>query len=424
MRNGILVALALVFTFACAGSTEQAPTAGDRSTAQAPAPVPPGGRIVTAGRFAFPSGVSGTTGTALEQVDEVAAKAHALLGREGLGIGNMLQHTIYLKDGAAPPLAVIQRFHAAATRLAPGLKERPSVGAIVRVPEMADPTALVMVDLIAGIPPPGSSSDDFQRIRFTFGSQDIAETIRVDHLVLTAGLEARDFEHGTLPEGLDGQIDAIVDKLDTAAKHAGLSLAHMVSHNLYVQTGTSPTDVIQKFHAALRRHTDSLVKYPSAGTIVLVDGMANQGFLLEMDAVFATGAPDRYARVPLTEVTMDVVRSVAADNLVFLSSMPGIDFENGSATPADVMQQVEIAAKNVQHTLEKSGLSMADAVKVRLFLKKGAGDPAQVRQAFARAAARYAPALANAPIPETMAIVEGLATPQRLFEASVIAARR
>ena len=36
----------------------------------------------------------------------------------------MLQHTIFLKDGAASPMDVLQRFHATATRLAPSLKEQ------------------------------------------------------------------------------------------------------------------------------------------------------------------------------------------------------------------------------------------------------------------------------------------------------------
>src|SRR5262249_8779038 len=116
-------------------------------------------------------------------------------------------------------------------------------------------------------------------------------------------------------------------------------------------------------------------------------------------------------------------RSVAVDDLVFLSSMPGVDFENALTTPADVFQQVEIAVKNVHRSLQRSGLGFADVVKHRLYLKKGAGDPAQVRAKFYEAAARYAPELAKQPSAETFVIVEGLATPDRLFEVHAIAAR-
>jgi hypothetical protein len=60
----------------------------------------------------------------------VVRKAHEQLAAQGLGIGNMLQHTIYMKDGSASPMLVLQTFHVTATKLAPSLKEFRSVGGV------------------------------------------------------------------------------------------------------------------------------------------------------------------------------------------------------------------------------------------------------------------------------------------------------
>lgn len=369
--------------------------------------------------ISFPAAVLGTKGSALEQVDEVVAGVNKALAARGLDIGAMVQHTIYLKDGAATPIDVLNRFHAAATRLAPSLKAKPSVGTIVRVPEFPNKDTAIMVDVIAARP----GSSEFKRVPFTAGPKEIVETIRVEPVVFTAGLEAFDFEHRKLAPDIDAQVDAIVDKLNLAATQAGLSIGNMVTHTLYVRKGVDPMRVIQRIHPSIRRYTQDLAKHPPVGGIVIVDGMVNPDFLLEMDAVLAPGKPENHKRVPLQEVSLDVARSVAVDDLVFLSSMPGVDFENKLATPSDVFQQVDIAVKNVHHALQKSQLGIGNMVKHRLYLKKGAGDPAKVRARFYEAVARYAPDFAKNASAETFVIVEGLASPDRLFEVHAIAAR-
>jgi hypothetical protein len=121
------------------------------------------------GSTVYLAGVHGTDPDPLRQVDEVVQKAHEQLGREGFGIGNMVQHTIFIKDGAIDPINVLQRFHAAATRLAPSLKERRSVGTIIRVPDFPDRASVIMLDIVAGAPKVTGAADDFARIPFTFG---------------------------------------------------------------------------------------------------------------------------------------------------------------------------------------------------------------------------------------------------------------
>lgn len=383
--------------------------------------------IVAVNNIVFPSGITGSDPDAMKQVDEVVQRAHDHLARKGLGIGNMLQHTLYLKDGAASPMDVLQRFHAAATRLAPSLKERRSVGTIVRVPDFPNKNTILMLDLVAGIPAVKGQPDDFKRIGFTFGPQEIAETLAVGNVVFTAGTEAMDFQFGKLPPGIDAQIEAIVAKLDFGLKKAGLGVGNMVSHNLYVKRGTDPIHVINKFHEVTQRYAPGLKDRPSVGTLAIVDGMAADGFLLEMDAVAARpqveGKADNYKRVLFDEKSMPIARNVSVGDLVFLSGEEGVDPAKNGAVSADVYEQVEVAVKKIDDNLRKSGLTIGNMVKHRLFIKKGV-DAEKVRQKFHEVANRLAPGLKKNPSAETLVIVEGLATDDMKFEASVIAARK
>lgn len=393
-----------------------APTVRAQSAAAA---VPAAPDVVSAGGLVFPSMAVGTKGTALEQVDAIVKTMHDRLAKAGAGgIDNMMQHTIYLKDGAASPMDILGRFHADARKLAPSLVDRPSVGTIIRVPEFADKNTLVAVDLVAG----AGKGADFKRVPFTFGPKEIVETIGTGPIVFTAGLEAMDFEHGKLVPGIDEQIDVIVAKLDAAMKNAGMEVGNMISHNLYVTRGTDPIRVIEKFHAATRKYSPGLKEHPSVGTLVLVDGMAVPGFLLEIDAVAARGDPATLKRVPFTEAPMDIAKTVQAGSLVFVAGMEGVDFENGGKVSPDVMEQTDVAAKKIDSSLRQAGLSIADVVKYKMYVKKGA-DPKAVRAHFRQAVARLAGGKQTKSA-ETLVVVEGLAGPTLQFEVTAIAARR
>lgn len=374
--------------------------------------------VVSAGGLVFPSEASGTHGTVLEQVDEIVKTMNDRLAKAGAGgIGNMMQHTIYLKDGAASPIDILGRFHADTRKLAPGIVAEPSVGTIIRVPEFPDKNTLVAVDVVGG----AGKTGDFKRVPFTFGPKEIVETIGTGPIVFTAGLEAMDFEHGKLVPGIDAQIDVIVAKLDAAMKKAGLSVGNMISHNLYVTRGTDPIHVIEKFHEATRKYSPGLKEHPSVGTLVQVDGMAVPGFLLEIDVIAARDDPATLKRVPFTEMPMDIAKTVDAGGLVFVAGMEGVDFEKGGKVSPDVMEQVDVAAKKIDGALRQDGLSIADAVKFKMYVKKGA-DPEAVRARFRQAVARLAGGRQpNAA--ETLVVVEGLAGPALQFEVTTIAAR-
>lgn len=406
------------FAFGMLLACVAAPALAAPKPAKAPAAVA-APDVVAAGGLVFPSAAVGTHGSALDQVDEIVKTMDARLRKAGAGgIGNMMQHTIYLKDGAASPMDVLGRFHADARKLAPSLVGLPSVGTIVRVPEFADKNTLVAVDLFAG---PGKTAD-FKRIPFTFGPKEIVETIGTGPVVFTAGLEAMDFQNGKLVPGIDEQIDVIVAKLDGAMKKAGLSVGNMISHNLYVTRGTDPINVIEKFHAATRKYSPGLKEHPSVGTLVVVDGMAVPGFLLEIDAIASKDDPATLKRVPFTEMPMDIAKTVQAGSLVFVAGMEGVDFDKGGKVSPDVMEQVDASARKIDASLRAAGLSTADLVKYKMYVKKG-NDANAVRAHFRKALAK----LAGGKQPraaETLVVVEGLAGPSLQFEVTAVAAHR
>lgn len=376
--------------------------------------------MVAVGQLVYPSAVAGTKGDALAQVDEIVQGLHDRLAQRGLGIGSMIQHTIFLKNGAANPIAILTRFHEDARRLAPSLIDKPSVGTIIRVPGFADPNTLVLIDSVAAAPAVKGGPDDFKRVLFTFGPKEIAESLGVGNFVFSSGMEAMDFEHGKLPSGIDPQIEAVVGKYEGLLKKQGLTFANVVSHNLYVTKGTDPMHVIKKFNELAHRASPDMQKNPGVGALVLVDGMAADAFLLESDAIAVTGQPNSYARVPF-EAPMDIAKSVAVGDLVFVAGLDAMDMKTGTA-PSGAVAQVEATVKAIDGTLRKSGLSIGDVVKQRLFIKKGA-DVAQVLKAYHDAAARLAPQLSKHPAAETVVVVEGFEADSLQFEASVVAAR-
>lgn len=366
------------------------------------------------GDTVYISGVYGSVADAAKQVDEVVQRANAELAKKGLGIGAMIQHTIFVKDGAVSPGTVLQRFHAEATRLAPSLKERKSVGTIIRVPNMPGNSA-VMLELVAA----GKKGviDDFKRVPFTFGPQEIAETVRVEDLVYTAGTEAADFEHGTVPTGIDAQMEAVVGKLDAALKRAGLTMGDMVAHNLYVRKDIDPQVVIRKFHELTQKLAPELKDRPSIGTLALVDGMAGNSFLIEMDAIASVKKGNDVKRV-LFDRPMPIARAVSAGDFVFLSG------DTGEEAGPDIKAQIDVTVRKIDKHLRQAGLSIGSIVKARFYLINGSADPEMVRKYFHEAAVKLAPELAKKPYAETMLQVEGLDQPGAHCEFVVIASRK
>jgi enamine deaminase RidA (YjgF/YER057c/UK114 family) len=383
--------------------------------------------IVTVNDLVFPSAVEGRSGSALEQVDEAVGRLDARLRELGLTIGNMLQHTIYLKDGTASPIDVIQRFHRAARALAPSLLEYPSVGTIVRVPRFASENTAVMLDIVAATPRAGAEPDGFTRIPFAFGPEEIAETIGDDTFVFTAGMEAMDFEHGTLAGEPETQVAHVVEKIDTALRRRGSSIANMISYNLYVQSGTDASHVARLFRAEAESRAPELAEHPSAATLIVVDGMALDGFRLEVDAVAVLQQTNvsRAGEHALPEGSAGrPVASISVGDLVFFPGIGAADAQAETAVPEDILGQVEATVRRLHSAMRAADLSLSDIVKLELYLRDDAADVEQVLAKFYEVAASLDVELPGKPSARATIVSRGFENDTELFQLSVIAARQ
>lgn len=371
-------------------------------------------KVVKSHNLVFVSGLVG------KSAEDVVRQADAVLKEAGLDIGAMIQHTIYVKNGTPNATSAIGAFHAATRALAPRLRDKPSTGTILLVPSIGGDNTH-MLDLMAAVPGTRSGQDDFVRIWFHPTLDGIVETVSPGkELIFTSGMEAMNFSAGTLAPDLDGQVKYIVEKIHSALARHGLGIGNMVSHNLYVQKGTNTMEVIRLFHKYAQAAAPSLKQEPSAGTLVVVDGMASPGFKLEVDVIAARSKPADLKRVRYAENSgmTDIAKSVEADGYIFVAGMEGAA-EN---TPDDVLKQVEIAVNKVHDTLKASGLGIGAMVKHKLYVRQGEDVGAVIRK-FHEVATRLAPELKDKPSAGTLVMVEDLVGLPLKVEISAIAAR-
>ena len=99
--------------------------------------------------------------------------------------------------------------------------------------------------------------------------------------------------------------------------------------------------------------------------------------------------------------------------LVFLSGQVALDAEGQVLAPGDVTRQAEIACERLSSLMAAAGGSLADVVKLTVFLTD-----MRFREAFAAVRDRFFPP----PFPaSTLVQVAGLAAPGLLVEVEAIA---
>jgi len=110
-------------------------------------------KAIVVGDFAFLSGVSvepgeAPSGDALEQTEVIVKKLNAALQDIGLTLGNLVKHTIYVKQGEDGH-AISNKFHDESYRYAPILREKPDAGTMVYVCRLGLEEMKVEIDVIA-----------------------------------------------------------------------------------------------------------------------------------------------------------------------------------------------------------------------------------------------------------------------------------
>jgi len=118
---------------------------------------------------------------------------------------------------------------------------------------------------------------------------DICKTLQVGNIVFMSGTEALDYsKNATVAGTIEEQVAVIVFKMnDTLVRH-GLTLANMVKHTIYLKKGAAePIRVLELFHSECYKYAPDLRTHPSTGTIVVVEGLVIEEFMLEVDAIAA-----------------------------------------------------------------------------------------------------------------------------------------
>ena len=131
--------------------------------------------------------------------------------------------------------------------------------------------------------------DNFKRIPYTEAQMDICKTLQVGNIVFMSGTEALDYsKNATVAGTIEEQVAVIVFKMnDTLVRH-GLTLANMVKHTIYLKKGAAePIRVLELFHSECYKYAPDLRTHPSTGTIVVVEGLVIEEFMLEVDAIAA-----------------------------------------------------------------------------------------------------------------------------------------
>ena len=142
--------------------------------------------------------------------------------------------------------------------------------------------------------------------------------------------------------------------------------------------------------------------------MMAVNGMAHPSFMLEVDAIGTTAKPEEVKSVPFTETPMDVNKTAGVGGLTFIVDVVGVEYDNNLKYPESLDDQIDLSVKNLRTMMKQAGLDLSDLVKIRLMVRKGAGDAEKVRAKFYQALTKQAPRLKRQPAAETLMYVEKL----------------
>lgn len=380
----------------------------------------------TAGDLIFPSAIYGTRGDVIEQVDEITAKIEAMLKARNLKVGDLMRHTIFLKTGAQEPSRIFTRLIGNLRRMGPELTNNPTAGTIVLVPSFPDPATQIMVEFVGGRAPKGMT-----RVPIMFGPRMSVESIGNDQFVASFGLEGLDFygaatqaEIATLAT-LDGELDKLVAILSANMAHAGLSIANVVSYNFYVTKGTDPVYATAKLHQLMRQRVPDLDNYPSAGTVVVLDGATIPNLKVQLNVIASRAQPATLSRVPQGEVpAYAAAQSVTAGGVVFVSGVGGVDYEKNGVIAADAAGQAEAAARSINTALRNAGgLKLSDVARFDVYVKHGE-DAAAALAAFYKAARKLDASFDQKKVAAVVAMVQGFPRASTRLLVSAVAARK
>jgi 2-iminobutanoate/2-iminopropanoate deaminase len=194
-----------------------------------------------------------------------------------------------------------------------------------------------------------------------------------------AGQDGRDWQTGTLPDGIDAQTRAAMVNIRRVLEAAGLTQAHLVECHVYLASMDDYAGMNAAYGSAFEgrvpaRTTVEVVALPGgAGVQIACIGHR------DLSAVTVVTVPDGALPQPLGPYSP----AVWAGDTLYLSGMGG-QFPADRRLPGSLAEQSTQTLANIRTTLDAAGLTFADVVSSHAYVTAGDELP-DLGPAFAKA---------------------------------------
>ena len=195
------------------------------------------------------------------------------------------------------------------------------------------------------------------------GSAPYSAVVLTADRVYFSGVGGRDPETGKTPESAAAQVELALSRAQVVLKSAGVSLAHVVFTNVYLDPSVSTGAM----NAVYRRYFE--FGYTPARATIGVSALP-LGTHVEITGVAVRDLRDRRAVRPKNMALSPTASPcVFAGDTLFCSAKSGfIPGVNGGIYAADVENQVRQSMRNLLDGLEEAGLDFSHVVATNVYL--------------------------------------------------------
>lgn len=228
--------------------------------------------VVCSGGLAYLSACNGEGDSFEEQMRAALRALGAALDSVGAGFGDVVKTTVWLTEIAdRPRVREIRREFFGNVKTA---------GTLVEVPRLAVPEALVAVDAIAGLP---GNAERLEIKAPELAPQFSADAVRFGDLIFVTGCVSTDGAGNLVGEGdLAAQTRQTLENLRWSLAAAGAEMGDILKTIVYM------VDVSER-HLTYEIRAEYFGETPPASTMIEVSALGDPGYLIEIDAIAASG---------------------------------------------------------------------------------------------------------------------------------------
>ncbi len=218
------------------------------------------------------------------------------------------------------------------------------------------------------------------------GDPFFSKSAVVGNIIFLSGSAGRTLETGEVPSNdFDDQMIVSLDKIKLSLEEIGSSLDNLIRILVLLKEKHYYPKMWEALSAYFQKYAPILLEEPPAITVIQVDSLAKQHYLIEIDATAVVSMNDPYCRIkkyPLyingkkqtysntTPGTPFLSESVAVGNLLFLSGISGEELDSPEVPSAMLEDQLLTLHSKVRTAMEKTGGSMSNIIKTFHFLTK------------------------------------------------------